>query len=300
MREHASCRFLGSVLLVALTLPDAAAAQNADGAFDAFHGTWASRPAAGEPAVTMTWEDRGGGIVYVSTSDASPDAGPLEVFAFRQDGKDYPYAFRDGDVTSTIAAAAVDPRTIGVTYKMSGTRISRSRWSVSGEGEGATLTVGRPDGSTWTLARRDIARGSAPRELNTGYKRYVGVWEAVRNERGSNTGTVVWEDRGDDFVIATVRDRAGRVTMRYTLKYDGKHYPCVSDRGGVNTITSVFVDDYKTDWSIYLADGSLSGSGSRIVDPDGQRIVVPGSGGGGSDLIWHRAGDAPTDGILTP
>ncbi len=298
MRKHLASRFRVLLAAAALLLPGAAAAQTAGGSFDAFHGTWASGSAAGAPAVTMTWEDRGGGIVYVSTADSSAGAGPLEVFAFRQDGKDYPYAFRDGDVTSTIAAAAVDPRTIDVTYKIGGTRISRSRWSVSGEG--STLTVGRPDGSTWTLARQDAAPGPAPRELDTGYKRYVGVWEAVRNERGSNTGTVVWEDRGKDFVIATVRDRDGRVTMRYTLKYDGRHYPCVSDRGGVNTITSVFVDDYKTDWSIYLADGSLSGSGSRIVDPDGQRIVVPGSGGGGSDLIWHRAGDAPTDGILTP
>lgn len=294
MRRHRLNPFHLLLPAAVLLLPAAAWAQSGGGSYAAFHGTWASAA----PAVTMTWEDRGGGIVYVSTTDSSPDAGPLEVFAFRQDGKDYPYAFRGGDVTSTIASAAVDSRTIDVTYKIGGTRTARSRWSVSGDG--STLTVGRPDGSTWTLARRAAEAGPAPREFSSGYKRYVGVWEAVRNERGSNTGTVVWEDRGENFVIATVRDRDGRVTMRYTLKYDGEHYPCVSDRGGVNTITSVFVDDYKTDWSIYLADGSLSGSGSRIVDPDGQRIVVPGSGGGGSDLIWHRAGDAPTDGILTP
>ncbi|MCY4598943.1 MAG: hypothetical protein OXF27_03370 [Acidobacteria bacterium] len=298
MRRHLVDRFRTLLPAAALLLPAAAAAQTEGAGFEAFHGTWTAQSGRGTPAVTMTWEDRGGGIVYVSTTDSSPDAGPLEVFAFRQDGKDYPYAFRGGDVTSTIAAAAIDRNAIDVTYKMGGMRTARSRWSVSGNG--STLTVGRPDGTTWTLARQNASPAQAPREFSSGYKRYVGVWEAVRNERGSNTGTVVWEDRGENFVIATVRDRDGRVTMRYTLKYDGKHYPCVSNRGGVNTITSVFVDDYKTDWSIYLADGSLSGSGSRIVDPDGQRIVVPGSGGGGNDLIWHRAGDAPTDGILAP
>ena len=132
MRKHLASRFRVLLAAAALLLPSAAAAQTAGGSFDAFHGTWASGSAAGAPAVTMTWEDRGGGIVYVSTADSSADAGPLEVFAFRQDGKDYPYAFRDGDVTSTIAAAAIDPRTIDVTYKIGGTRISRSRWSVSG------------------------------------------------------------------------------------------------------------------------------------------------------------------------
>ncbi len=298
MRKHAVNRFRMLLLAAVALLPAAASAQTGSGSFEAFHGTWTSQPQPGAPAVTMTWEDRGGGIVYVSTADSSPDAGPLEVFAFRQDGKDYPYAFRDGDITSTIASAAVASHAIDVTYKIGGTRTASSRWSVSDDG--SMMTIGRPDGSTWTLARSGTAPGSAPQEFSSGYKLYVGVWEAVRNERGSNTGTVVWEDRGENFVIATVRDRDGRVTMRYTLKYDGKHYPCVSNRGGVNTITSVFVDGYKTDWSIYLADGQLSGSGSRIVDPDGQRIVVPGSGGGGSDLIWHRAGDAPTDGILTP
>lgn len=295
MREHASNRFRGFLFLAALLLPATVSAQPGGGSYEAFHGTWASES---PPGVTMTWEDRGGGIVFVSTADSSADAGPLEVFAFRQDGKDYPYAFREGDILSTIASTAVDPRTIDVTYKIGGTRIARGRWSVSGDGN--TLTVGRPDGSTWTLARQGAAAGSEPRAFSSGYELYVGVWEAVRNDRGSNTGTVVWEDRGENFVVATVRDRNGQVTMRYTLKYDGKPYPCVSNRGDVNTITSVFVDGYKTDWSIFLADGSLSGSGSRIVDPDGQRIVVPGSGGGGSDLIWHRAGDAPSDGILTP
>ena len=89
--------------------------------------------------------------------------------------------------------------------------------------------------------------------------------------------------------------------MRYSLKYDGKPYPCNSGGGGsVGTITSVFVDDYKTDWRIFR-DGKPGGVGSRIVDPDGQRMVVPARGGGGDrDLIWRRVKDAPTDGLLTP
>ena len=277
-----------------LLMTSAASAQSTQDGYGPFLGTWKSMHT---PKVSMTWEDRGGGIVYVSTEDAVLESGPLEVFAFRQDGRDYPYAFRAGDVTSTIASSAIDSRTIEVTYKLGGTRVTRSRWNVSEDG--LTMTVGRPDGSTWNLTRH--ARDSAePRDLTTGYKRYIGIWEAVQNARGATTGSVVWEDRGDDFVVATVRDRDGWVTMRYSLKYDGRPYPCVSGSGGVGTMTSVFVDEYKTMWSMFRADGTPGGSGTRIVNPDGQGMIVPGRGGEGNDLIWRRVGNAPTDGILTP
>ena len=122
----------------------------------------------------------------------------------------------------------------------------------------------------------------------------------MQTAKGANTGSVVWEDRGDDFVVATVRDTTGRVTMRYALKYDGKPYPCNNGTdGSVGVITSVFADAYKTDWTI-TRDGKPSGAGSRIVDPDGQRMVVPARGANNLDLIWRRLKDAPTDGILTP
>jgi hypothetical protein len=285
-------------MLAVLLMPMVMSAQGDGAAYETFLGNWESMPTPGAPGVTMTWEDRGGGIVFVSTADSAPEAGPLEVFAFRQDGKDYPYAFRGGDVTSTIASTAVNPHAIDVTYKMGGTRTASSRWTVSEDR--TTMTVGRPDGSTWTLARRADAPATDSGDFTTGYKRYIGAWEAVRHADGSDTGSVVWEDRGENFVVATVRDRDGRVTMRYSLKYDGRPYPSIGRQGGVGTITSVFVDEYKTDWSLFLADGQRSGTGSRIVDPDGQSMVVPGSGGGNNDLIWHRQGDAPTDGILAP
>ena len=298
MHRRSGRRLGGLVLFVALMMPGVVPAQSEGAGYEAFLGRWTSQPGPGAPDATMTWEDRGGGIVFVSTADSAPEAGPLEVFAFRQDGKDYPYAFRGGDVTSTIASTAVNPHAIDVTYKMGGTRAASSRWTVSEDR--TTMTVGRPDGSTWTLARRADAPATDSRDFSTGYKRYIGVWEAVRHADGSDTGSVVWEDRGENFVVATVRDRDGRVTMRYSLKYDGKPYASIGRQGGVGTITSVFVDEYKTDWSLFLADGQRSGTGSRIVDPDGQSMVVPGSGGGNNDLIWHRQGNAPTDGILAP
>jgi hypothetical protein len=249
----------------------------------------------------MTWEDRGGGIVYIEVHEG-PGSSPgvaTEVIAFRQDGKDYPYGVRGGHVTSTIASTAVDARTLDVTYKIAGTQVTRIRWSVAADGK--VLTIGRPNGQVWTLMRQGHAPApSEPLPLKSGYKRYIGVWQAVQTATGASTGSVVWEDRGDDFVVATVRDTAGRVTMRYSLKYDGKPYPCNSGTdGSVGIITSVFVDAYKTDWSI-VRDGKPGGTGSRIVDPDGQRMVVPARGATDRDLIWRRVKDAPTDGILKP
>ena len=67
MRRHRLNPFHLLLPAALLLLPGAAWAQSGGGSYAAFHGTWASAA----PAVTMTWEDRGGGIVYVSTTDLS-------------------------------------------------------------------------------------------------------------------------------------------------------------------------------------------------------------------------------------
>jgi hypothetical protein len=297
VRKRSSADLVGLVLVVFALL--SGVPRSATPGFEHFLSTWKGPATSGAPDVTMHWEDRGGGIVYISVHQGAAETVPTEVIAFRQDGKDYPYGVRGGDVTSTIASTSIDPRTLDITYKIAGTRVTRGRWIVSQDGK--TLTVGRPDGSTWTLTRQGRASSSPePPPLKTGYKRYIGVWEAVQTGRGASTGSVVWEDRGDDFVVATVRDKAGQVTMRYSLKYDGKAYPCNNGpSGSVGTITSVFVDEYKTDWKLFRG-GVPGGVGSRIVAADGQRMVVPARKAGDTDLIWRRVKDAPTDGILTP
>jgi hypothetical protein len=246
----------------------------------------------------MRWEDRGGGIVYVSTTD---EAGvPRESFAVRQDGKDYPYSARGGSLVSTITASPVDGRTIDVTFKMTGQdATSRGHWSVSADGR--TLSAGRPDGTTLRLTRREAGVPLRTASLKSGYKRYIGVWRAVQVRDGADTGSVVWEDRGEDFVVATVRNKAGEVTMRYSLKYDGKEYTCLTagGKGGIATIHSVFTDEYTTDWTL-STDGKAYNSGSRIVSRDGQMMTVPigTNTATGNDLVWRRQKDAPTDGVL--
>jgi hypothetical protein len=299
-------KFSGLLLLATLVAATSvASAQLAPSGYAPFLGVWSATVGPESSEVVMTWEDRADGVVYVVTEErAAKGPETIEVFAFAQDGKDYPFAFRGGDILTTIASAAAGAGAIDVTYKMGGTRIVRGRWSVSSDGK--ILTVGRPDGSTWKMVRRSSASGPPPQPFKSGYKRYIGVWEAVANERGRNTGTVVWEDRGVNFVVATVRDRKGAVTMRYSLKYDGKPYPVVSGNGGIATITSVFVNEYRTDWKITRGNPPPASAtpapsgGSRIVDPDGKRMVVPGNGPSGGDLIWHRISNAPINGILTP
>src|SRR5262249_38466860 len=146
-------------LLIALTL--ASPANVATRPFTAFFGTWTSS-ADGSPAMTMTWEDRGDGIVYVSTTDAA--GVPQESFAFRQDGKDYPYSVRGGGLVSTIAAAPVDERTIEVSYKMAGEGVtSHGRWTVSPDGE--LLTTRRPNGTSLRLELKTASKPLAASHL---------------------------------------------------------------------------------------------------------------------------------------
>src|SRR5262249_26490527 len=176
----------------------------------------------------------------------------------------------------------------------------RTSWSVSADGK--TLTVGRSDGSKWVLAHQPEESAARSQPFKTGYKRYIGVWEAIQTANGANTGPVVWEDRGQNFVVATVRSKSGEVTMRSSVKYEGKECPCLtaSSRGGVGTIHSVFVDEYQTDWTL-SSDGKPYSSGSRIVSPDARMMTVPigANAPTGRDLVWRRLKDAPTDGILT-
>jgi hypothetical protein len=270
--------------------------------YSAFLGIWKSPVASGQPARTVRWEARGSGIAFVAIDevDASGNAHPLENFAFRLDDKDYPYGVRGGSLTSTIASRFVSLYAIEITYKIDGEFTRRAPWRVSTDGR--TLTMARADGSTWYFGREGTApHQSAEHPFKTGYKRYIGVWQAIQTRDGANTGSVVWEDRGDNFVVATVRDQLGRVTMRYSLQYDGKEYPCLTagSKGGLGTIRSEFTDEYTTDWTL-SSDGQAYNSGSRIVTPDAHTMTVPVGTRAvtGRDLVWRRIADAPTDGIL--
>ena len=157
---------------VVVLMAGGALAQSVRPGFGPFLGTWQSAPTPGTPGLIMTWDDRGGGIVYIEVHESADgtvthQSVPVEVIAFRQDGKDYPYGVRGGHVASTIASTAADPRTIDVTYKLAGSQVTRARWTVSEDGQ--TLTVGRPTGSAWKLARQVRApSASEPPPLKTG------------------------------------------------------------------------------------------------------------------------------------
>lgn len=263
---------------------------------EAFLGTWASAPGASQ-AVTMTWEDRGDGVFYVETRDSRTSA-PIEIVAFMLDGKDYPYGVKGGSLTTTLALSSIDARTIQASYKMDGAAARKGRWTVSDDGR--TLTIDRPDGTAWRLPKSSLAPPPRPLSLKPVYKGLVGSWQAIQRATGTNTGTVVWEDRGPNFVVATVRATDGNVTMRYSLRFDRREYPCLSgDLGsGVPTISSYWEDPLTTHWRILRA--GVPSYGSRLVTADGQTTTVPAAEGERSqDLVWRRVKDAPADGVLT-
>lgn len=263
---------------------------------EAFLGTWASTPGASQ-AVTMTWEDRGDEVFYVEAKGVHSSA-PIEIVAFRLDGKDYPYGVKGGSLTTTLALSSIDARTIQATYKMDGGPARKGRWTVSDDGH--TLTIDRPDGKAWRLAKTSRIRPARPLSLKPVYAGLVGSWQAIQRATGTNTGSVVWEDRGPNFVVATVRATDGKVTMRYSLRFDRREYPCLSgDLGsGVPTISSYWENPLTTHWRILRA--GVPSYGSRLVAADGNTTTVPDTEGERSqDLVWKRVKDAPADGVLT-
>ena len=264
---------------------------------EAFLGTWAAAPGA-SPMVTMRWEDRGDGVFYVETRDPRSSAA-IEMVAFRLDGKDYPYGVKGGSLATTLALSSVDARTLQASYKMGGAAARKGRWAVSADGR--TLTVDRPDGTAWHLTKGSTLPPPRPLSLKPVYKGLVGSWEAIQRATSTNTGTVVWEDRGPNFVVATVRATDGKIIMRYSLRFDRLEYPCLTGdlSEGVPTISSYWENPLTTHWRVLRA--GVPSYGSRLVTADGQTTTVPAEAGKTSaDLVWKRVKDAPTDGILAP
>jgi hypothetical protein len=113
-------------------------------------GTWkvnvaASTYSPGPPpkSTTRTVEDWGGGL-FVSTSKGVSDKGDptWAHFAFRYDGKDYPYATSTSPGTSpsftTVAVKRIDANTFEITAKVDGKVFRTNSYAFSNDGK--TLT----------------------------------------------------------------------------------------------------------------------------------------------------------------
>ena len=85
---------------------------------DPFVGVWKLSPdkskyeSGGAPkSFTRTYEDRGGGTIFMTTEVTIPQGGTRAYVVYRRDGKPYPEAAVGAESIRMIAVTAVDPRT---------------------------------------------------------------------------------------------------------------------------------------------------------------------------------------------
>jgi len=125
---------------------------------DPFIGVWKLNPAkskyetGGAPtSFTRTYEDRGGGTIFMTTDVTIPQGSTRAYLVYRRDGKPYPEAAVGVSSIRMVTVTAVDPRTENVYFIADGKPSETP----------STITIS-PDGMTMTqvVSGRD-AKGKA-------------------------------------------------------------------------------------------------------------------------------------------
>ena len=125
---------------------------------DPFIGVWKLNPAkskyesGGAPtSFTRTYEDRGGGTIFMTTDVTIPQGSARTYLVYRRDGKPYPEAAVGAQSIRMVSITAADPRTEDVYFIVNGETSETP----------STITIS-PDGMTMTqvVTGRD-AKGKA-------------------------------------------------------------------------------------------------------------------------------------------
>lgn len=115
-------------------------------ASDPFIGVWrlsaekSKYESGGAPrSFTRTYEDRGGGTIFMTTDVTMPQGSARAYVVYRRDGKPYPEAAVGAESIRMITVKAVDPRTEDVYFVIDGKTSEKP----------STITISR-DGTTMT------------------------------------------------------------------------------------------------------------------------------------------------------
>ena len=113
---------------------------------DPFIGVWklsaekSKYEAGGAPkSFTRTYEDRGGGTIFMTTDVTIPQGSTRAYLVYRRDGKPYPEAALGAEAIRMVSVRAVDPRTEDVYFIIDGKTSEKP----------STITISR-DGTTMT------------------------------------------------------------------------------------------------------------------------------------------------------
>lgn len=126
--------------------PPPRAAVPAPSAKDPFIGSWKLNPAkskyesGGAPtSFTRTYEDRGGGTIFMTTDVTIPQGSTRTYLVYRRDGKPYPEAALGAQSIRMITVTAVDPRTEDVYFIVNG-KPSEKPSTITISADGMTMT----------------------------------------------------------------------------------------------------------------------------------------------------------------
>jgi hypothetical protein len=113
---------------------------------DPFIGVWRLNPAkstyqsGGAPnSFTRTYEDRGGGTIFMTTDVTVPQGSVRAYLVYRRDGKPYPEASVGADSIRMVAVSAVDRRTEDVYSIVEGQRSEKPN-TITISADGMTMT----------------------------------------------------------------------------------------------------------------------------------------------------------------
>jgi hypothetical protein len=145
-------KYAAGILLTAVMLSPAVSAQRASQpakAKDPFIGVWklsaekSKYEAGGAPkSFTRTYEDRGGGTIFMTTDVTIPQGSARAYLVYRRDGKPYPEAAVGAESIRMVTVNAVDPRTEDVYFIVDGkTSEKPSTITISADGQTMTQVV---------------------------------------------------------------------------------------------------------------------------------------------------------------
>ena len=120
---------------------------------DPFIGVWKLNAAkskyesGGAPtSFTRTYEDRGGGTIFMTTDVTIPQGSTRAYLVYRRDGKPYPEAALSAQTMRMVSVKAVDPHTEDVYFIVNGqTSDTPSTITISGDGMTMTQVVSGRD-----------------------------------------------------------------------------------------------------------------------------------------------------------
>jgi hypothetical protein len=113
---------------------------------DPFIGVWKLNPgkskyeSGGAPtSFTRSYEDRGGGTIFMTTDVTIPQGSTRAYLVYRRDGKPYPEAEAGAQAIRMVTVKAVDPRTEEVSLIVNG-RTSETPSTITISADGMTMT----------------------------------------------------------------------------------------------------------------------------------------------------------------